>query len=77
MTQLLVDDVPGAFRLELDGGTYIFGVLSGRIGMYEVRFALSPEEVASYRLRGLDFLRGLAALVRRDEGRFTDRRRYD
>lgn len=69
----LVVDREEMYRLFQDEEGLGLGVLSGGIGMYEVKIRLTDEERRAYEEQGRDFLKELSKEVRREREKFRDR----
>lgn len=69
----LVVDREEMYRLFQDEGGLGLGVLSGGIGMYEIKIRLNEEERRAYEEQGRGFLEELSKEVRRERENFRNR----
>jgi hypothetical protein len=59
---------------EGESGDFIFNVVSGSIGLYEIKISLTPDEINQYKKEGTTYLAALANEIRNDESRFQSRK---
>lgn len=59
----VVEEAPWSWMLLQDGAELFLSVLCGTVAIYEIEFALSPEESEGYAREGKAFLEGLAGRV--------------
>ncbi len=72
MTQT-IEDADNGYVLEVDEDRFVFYVLCGGVGLYQVIFELNSEEQSGYAEEGQEFLRELADSVRRNEPAYRSR----
>ncbi|GAB4023618.1 hypothetical protein [Spirosoma koreense] len=59
---------------EAETGDLIFSVVSGSVGLYDIRIRLTPAETTQYQREGKPYLASLANEIRSDEARFQSRK---
>ena len=59
---------------ENESGDLIFNVVSGSVGLYEIKIRLTQDEASCYKKEGNTYLANLANEIRSDESRFNSRK---
>lgn len=59
---------------ESESGDFIFNVVSGSVGLYEIKIALTPDEINRYTKEGNSYLALLANEIRSNESTFQARK---
>ncbi|SFD63983.1 hypothetical protein [Spirosoma endophyticum] len=60
--------------LESESGDFIFNVVSGSVGLYEIKISLTPDEIRRYTKEGNSYLAILANEIRSNESNFQTRK---
>lgn len=60
--------------LESESGDFIFNVVSGSVGLYEIKISLTPDEISRYTKEGNSYLALLANEIRSNESDFQARK---
>ncbi|CAN5578792.1 hypothetical protein BH09BAC4_BH09BAC4_25020 [soil metagenome] len=59
---------------ESESGDFIFNVVSGSVGLYEIKIFLTPDEINQYTKEGNAYLALLANEIRSNESNFQARK---
>ncbi|MBD2752782.1 hypothetical protein [Spirosoma validum] len=62
---------------ETESGELIFRVVSGSVGLYDIKVRLTADEISHYKKQGKSYLATLANDIRTHESRFASRKIAD